>query len=54
MKKILNLRYCKYILFGIVLSLFPLLQEVGILKSSTITIFGTIMFYAIVAIGLNH
>ena len=53
MKKILNLRYSKYILFGIVLSLFPLLQEVGILKSSTITIFGTIMFYAIVAIGLN-
>lgn len=53
MKKILNQRYSKYILLGIVLSLFPLLQEIGIIKSSTITTFGTILFYAIVAIGLN-
>lgn len=53
MKKILNQRYSKYILFGIVLSLFPILQEIGIIKSSTITTFGTILFYAIVAIGLN-
>lgn len=53
MKRILNQRYSKYILLGIVLSLFPLLQEIGIIKSSTITTFGTILFYAIVAIGLN-
>ncbi len=53
MKEILNQRYSKYILLGIVLSLFPLLQEIGIIKSSTITTFGTILFYAIVAIGLN-
>ena len=53
MKKILNQRYSKYILLGIVLSLFPLFQEIGIIKSSTITTFGTILFYAIVAIGLN-
>lgn len=53
MKKILNQRYSKYILLGIVLSLFPILQEIGIIKSSTITTFGTILFYAIVAIGLN-
>ncbi len=45
--------YSKYILFGILLCLTPLLQEVGLLKSSTITVFGTIIFYAIVGIGLN-
>lgn len=53
MKKIMEQRYSKYILLGIVLSLFPLLQQVGVIKSSTITTFGTILFYAIVAIGLN-
>lgn len=53
MKKILDLRYTKYIIFGIILALMPVLQDMGVLKSSTITIFGTILFYAIVAIGLN-
>ncbi len=53
MKKLLENRYIKYILFGVVLALLPLLQQMGIIKSSTVTIFGTILFYAIVAIGLN-
>ncbi|SKC47973.1 branched-chain amino acid ABC transporter permease [Maledivibacter halophilus] len=53
MKKILKSIYGKYILFGILISLTPVLQSVGIIRSATITIFGTIIFYAIVGIGLN-
>lgn len=53
MKKLLENRYSKYILLGIVLGALPFLQDMGLIKSSTITTFGTILFYAIVAIGLN-
>ena len=53
MKKLLENRYYKYILFGVIMSLLPLLQKVGMVKSSTITVIGTILFYAIVASGLN-
>lgn len=53
MKRLFENRYSKYILIGVLLASLPLLQEIGIIKSSTITIFGTILFYAIVAIGLN-
>ncbi|EOR27865.1 inner-membrane translocator [Clostridium sartagoforme AAU1] len=53
MKKLFENRYSKYILLGIILASLPLLQDMGIIKSSTITTFGTILFYAIVAVGLN-
>ncbi len=53
MKKIMKSIYGKYILFGVLLSLTPVLQSVGLINSSTVTIFGTIIFYAIVGIGLN-
>lgn len=53
MKRLFEKRYSKYIFIGVLLASLPLLQEIGIIKSSTITIFGTILFYAIVAIGLN-
>lgn len=53
MKKLLENRYSKYILIGIILASLPFLQDMGLIKSSTITTFGTILFYAIVAIGLN-
>lgn len=53
MEKMIKSVYGKYILFGILLSLTPALQSIGVLKSSTVTIFGTIIFYAIVGIGLN-
>lgn len=53
MKKLINNRHSKYILLGILLSCMPILQNIGILSSQTITIFGTVLFYAIVAIGLN-
>lgn len=53
MKKLINNIYGKYILFGFILCLTPVLQSVGLLNSSTVTIFGTIIFYGIVGIGLN-
>lgn len=53
MKRLLQNIYVKYILFGILLCFIPLLQSAGILNSATVTIFGTILFYAIVGIGLN-
>ena len=53
MQKIIKSIYGKYILFGVLLSLTPVLQSVGLINSSTVTIFGTIIFYAIVGIGLN-
>lgn len=53
MKNILKSAYTKYILIGILLALVPVLQSAGVFSSSTVTIFGTIMFYAIVGIGLN-
>ncbi len=46
MKRLFEKRYSKYILIGVLLASLPLLQEIGIIKSSTITIFGTILFYA--------
>lgn len=45
--------YSKYLIFGVVLALAPTAQQLGILESSTIIILGTVMFYAIVGIGLN-
>jgi len=53
MSKLLNSRYKNYIIFGIVLLILPFLQQMGILKSSTIQILGNVIFYAIVGIGLN-
>jgi len=52
-KKIIALRYSKYILLGLILASFPALQEMGFIRSATVAIFGTILFYAIVALGLN-
>ncbi|MCL2864391.1 MAG: branched-chain amino acid ABC transporter permease [Lachnospiraceae bacterium] len=53
MKKIIFSRYTKYILLGVVLALMPTIQQMGFIRSATITTFGTIIFYAVVAIGLN-
>lgn len=51
--KILNNVYFKYILFGIILCALPFLQSQGIMNSSTLIVMGTVIFYAIVGIGLN-
>lgn len=45
--------YIQYGLFAVLLSILPMLQEIGILKSSEITILGSVMVYAIAALGLN-
>lgn len=52
-KKKKSTPYIHYIAFGIILSLLPLLQVVGVLNSSTIITLGAVIFYAIVGIGLN-
>lgn len=51
--KLLKHRYSNYIIFGLLLIILPTLQQYGIIKSSTIQIIGTVMFYSIVGIGLN-
>lgn len=53
MEKALKSVYGKYILFGILISLTPVFQSLGLIKSATVTILGTIIFYSIVGIGLN-
>lgn len=45
--------YYKYLLIGLLFAIAPFLQKVGILSSSSIIVLGTVMFYAIVGIGLN-
>lgn len=53
LKLFVKSQYGKYIIFGIILGLAPTMQQLGILQSSTIIVLGTVMFYAIVGIGLN-
>jgi len=45
--------YFQYLIFALILSMLPVLQELGILRSSQITILGSVMIYAIAALGLN-
>lgn len=45
--------YIQYALFAVLLSFLPTLQGWGILKSSQITLLGSVLFYAIAALGLN-
>ena len=46
-------RYLIYILIGLGFSALPILQESGIIGRGTVTIWAQIIFYAVVAIGLN-
>jgi branched-chain amino acid transport system permease protein len=45
--------YGQFILFGIILCLIPILQSVGLMKTSTMTIIGNVLIYGIVALGFN-
>lgn len=46
--------YLQYILLGVLLSLIPIIQQAGIyFRSSTVITIGTVIIYAIVALGLN-
>lgn len=45
--------YKAYLLFGLFLILLPTIQKMGLIGSATITVLGTVIFYAIVGIGMN-
>ena len=48
-----GVRYGKYIILGLILAALPTLQSMGLIRSGTLQSFGTIVFYGIVALGLN-
>lgn len=52
-KGILKNSYLRFILFGIVVSLLPVLVNAGLIKTSWIGILGGTIIYTIVALGLN-
>lgn len=45
--------YLRFVLFGVILALLPLLSSAGIMKSSTLNYLGNVLIYAIAALGLN-
>lgn len=52
-KSFLKNPYLQYIIFGIIISLLPVLVNAGILKTSWVGIIGGTIIYAIAALGLN-
>jgi len=52
-KKFVKKPLMLYLVFGILLSLIPVLQEQGIIQFYTTRVFGIIIIYAVVALGLN-
>lgn len=53
-KHILKTSYpFRFILFGLLLTTIPLLSDLGILKNSTVRVFGYVVIITIVALGLN-
>ena len=53
LNKVYKNPYLRYILFGLVLALVPMLAESRILPISYITMMGSVLIYTIVALGLN-
>jgi len=53
LKAVLKSRYTKYIAFGLIMALMPLLASMGLIRNATIITLGAVLFYAVVAIGLN-
>lgn len=56
MKRKLNILknpHFQFVLFGVLLASIPILANIGILKSSYITIIGGTLIYAVAALGLN-
>lgn len=45
--------YLQFVIFGVILALLPTLAKAGILKSSHITLLGSVLIYAVAALGLN-
>ena len=51
--KLLRSRHTTYLLIGLVLAALPILNQMGVIRSATVSTFGFIIFYAIAALGLN-
>lgn len=51
--KVFRNPYLRYILFGVVIALLPLLAKSGIMPSSFLVNLGGVLIYSIVALGLN-
>ena len=45
--------YLQFIFLGIVLAMMPLLANAGVIKSSAVTVVGTMIIYTIASLGLN-
>ncbi len=43
----------RYVLFGITLSILPLLSELDLMQNSTVRLFGYVIIFTVVALGLN-
>ena len=50
-KKLLAVPGTQYLIFGVILGVFPLLAQLGVLTSSFVFAVGNTMIYAIMAIG---
>lgn len=53
MKKLFKNAYIQFIILGLVLALIPTLSNIGILKSSNVTVVGFTLIFTIAALGLN-
>ncbi|SMC40016.1 branched-chain amino acid ABC transporter permease [Papillibacter cinnamivorans] len=52
-KTILHNPYFQFVLFGVIIACVPLLSSAGILRSSYITLVGSVLIYSVAAMGLN-
>ena len=53
MKRILKSPYFKFIVLALVLLTFPTLNQLELMKSSTLTTMGTVLIYALIALGFS-
>lgn len=51
--KVYRSPYSRYVFFGLVICMLPLLAKAGIMPTSFLTLLGSVMIYSIVALGLN-
>lgn len=52
-KKLVKNTYLQFVFLGLVLAGMPLLANLGLIKSSVVTVVGTTIIYAIASLGLN-
>ena len=51
--KILTYKHTKYIAFGLIMALMPTMVSMGFMRNQTLITLGSVLFYALVAIGLS-